>query len=352
MTPLTRYEQIQDELRVKPLRWLVTGCAGFIGSHLLEKLLLLDQTVVGLDNFSTGRRANLEEVRSLVSPKQWTRFDFREGDIRRLADCHSGCAGVDFVLHQAALGSVPRSVEDPLRSHAHNVDGTINILEAARVNRVRKFVYASSSSVYGDHPDLPKVENKIGNPLSPYAATKRICELYAEVFTRCYSLSTIGLRYFNVFGPRQDPAGQYAAVIPRWFAALLKGQSPVIHGDGETSRDFCYIANVVQANLLSAADVSVLSPMKYNVACGERTTLNELFKCMQKIVARDAAAAETVKPQYQPNRLGDIRHSLAEVGAINAQLGYVSEHALCLGLEQTYPWYREKFKGGSLKDVV
>jgi UDP-N-acetylglucosamine 4-epimerase len=342
MNERTRYEEVQDELRARPRRWLVTGCAGFIGSHLLEKLLQLDQTVVGLDNFSTGKRENLEDVRSLVSAKQWARFDFREGDIRSLEDCQLACTATNLVLHQAAIGSVPRSLEDPLRSHASNVDGTINLLEAARYARVQKFVYASSSSVYGDHPDLPKVENKTGNPLSPYAATKRICEIYADVYSRSYNLPTIGLRYFNVFGPRQDPSGPYAAVIPRWFTAILNREPVDIYGDGQTSRDFCYVANVVQANLLSATGSNNSIPKVYNVGCGGRVTLTELFEQIQEVLSCEKPCILNTKPVYKPQRTGDIRHSLADVGAITSNLGYVPSHPLRAGLLETSHWHSRR----------
>jgi UDP-N-acetylglucosamine 4-epimerase len=338
----SRYEQVQAELRAAPRRWLVTGCAGFIGSHLLEKLLQLDQTVIGLDNFSTGKRANLEEVRGLVTPDQWSRFTFAEGDIRTLADCEKACTGVDFVLHQAALGSVPRSLEDPLRTHASNVAGTMNMLDAARRARVARFVYASSSSVYGDHPALPKVEGNIGQPLSPYAASKLICEIHAQVYSRCYGLNTTGLRYFNVFGPRQDPEGAYAAVIPKWFAALLSGEVVQINGDGETSRDFCFVQNVVQANLLAAAGNKILGASIYNVACGERVSLNELYSKMKLIVSRDAPLARNAQPTYSSERVGDVRHSLANVTAICRDFGYAAEFLLGPGLAQTYSWYRRQ----------
>jgi UDP-N-acetylglucosamine 4-epimerase len=336
----SRYEQVQAELRAAPRRWLVTGCAGFIGSHLLEKLLQLDQTVIGLDNFSTGKRANLEEVRGLVIPAQWSRFTFMEGDIRILADCENACTGVDLVLHQAALGSVPRSLEDPLRTHASNVDGTLNMLDAARRARVSRFVYASSSSVYGDHPTLPKVEGNIGQPLSPYAASKLICEIHAQIYNRCYGLYTTGLRYFNVFGPRQDPAGAYAAVIPKWFAALISGEVVKINGDGETSRDFCFVQNVVQANLLAAAGTRLARAPVYNVACGDRASLRDLFYAMRSLVAIDRPLAKTAQPLYLEERAGDVRHSLADVTAICRDLGYHAQFHLNAGLETAYPWYR------------
>jgi UDP-N-acetylglucosamine 4-epimerase len=338
----SRYEQVQAELRAAPRRWLVTGCAGFIGSHLLEKLLKLDQPVIGLDNFSTGKRANLEEVRGLVTPDQWSRFTFAEGDIRTLADCEKACNGVDLVLHQAALGSVPRSLEDPLRTHASNVDGTLNMLDAARRARVARFVYASSSSVYGDHPALPKVEENIGQPLSPYAASKLMCEIHAQIYSRCYGLNTTGLRYFNVFGPRQDPEGAYAAVIPKWFAALLSGEVVQINGDGETSRDFCFVHNVVQANLLAAAGNKIPGASIYNVACGERASLNQLYSLLKLIVSRDMPLVRNAESKYRSERLGDVRHSQAEVTAIRRDCGFEAEFLLRHGLEQAYCWYRRQ----------
>ena len=275
---MTRYQSLQTELRAAPRQWLVTGAAGFIGSNLVEALLKLDQRVVGLDNFATGHRHNLEQVSALVTPEQWANFRFIEGDIRDVDACRAACAGADHVLHQAALGSVPRSIEDPISSNAANVTGFLNMLVAARDAGVKRFVYASSSSVYGDHPALPKVEANIGEPLSPYALTKLVNEHYARVFARCYGFATIGLRYFNIFGPRQDPNGAYAAVIPRWIAGMLRGEPIYINGDGETSRDFCFIANAVQANLLAATATEPKAlDQAYNVAVSHRTTLNQLF---------------------------------------------------------------------------
>jgi UDP-N-acetylglucosamine 4-epimerase len=340
----SRYEQIQTELRAAPRRWLVTGCAGFIGSHLLEKLLQLDQTVIGLDNFSTGNRANLEEVRGLVTPAQWSRFSFSEGDIRTLADCEKACTGIDFVLHQAALGSVPRSLEDPLRTHANNVDGTLNMLDASRRARVARFVYASSSSVYGDHPALPKVEGNIGKPLSPYAASKLICEIHAQIYSRCYGLNTTGLRYFNVFGPRQNPEGAYAAVIPKWLTGFLAGDVVPINGDGEISRDFCFVQNVVQSNILAAVVKNSSGASIYNVACGEQTTLNQLFLEAKALVARDFPAAAKVTASHRSNRFGDVRNSLADIAAISRDIAYSAQFGLRAGLELTYAWYYRKSK--------
>jgi UDP-N-acetylglucosamine 4-epimerase len=334
------YELLKLDLARAPQKWLVTGAAGFIGSHLVQELLALDQVVVGLDNFSNGHRHNLADVQARVTPGQWSRFTFIEGDITAPGDCERACAGVSRVLHQAALGSVPRSLADPRRFHASNVDGFFHIMEAARAAKVDRVVYASSSSVYGDHPVLPKVEAEIGRPLSPYAATKYIDEVYAGVFHRCYCLPTVGLRYFNVFGPRQDPNGAYAAVIPKWFAAAKAGETVVINGDGETSRDFCYIANVVQANLLAAMTTNPEAVGQvYNVAAGRRTTLNELFlKIRQQVTLVRPAAAQMV-PSYQPERVGDVRHSLADISSVQARLGYAPTHDVDQGLVQAAAWY-------------
>lgn len=337
---MSTYRDLQITLRAAPRTWLVTGVAGFIGSNLLEQLLKLDQLVVGFDNFATGHRKNLAEVQALVTPAQWARFRFVEGDICDAAACRRVCDGVDFILHQAALGSVPRSLVEPLATHAANVTGFVNLLEAARAAQVKRFVYASSSAVYGDDPALPKVEEKIGHPLSPYAATKWMNEIYAATFARCYGLECIGLRYFNVFGPRQDPEGAYAAVIPKWLAALLR-QAPVrINGDGETSRDFCFIANVVQANLLAATvpDATAVN-QAYNIAVGERTTLNELFAVLQAgLRGRDPSFPEQ-KPVYQDFRAGDVRHSLADIGQAQRLLGYAPTHHIAEGLALALEWY-------------
>lgn len=334
------YEQLKVYLRRSPQKWLVTGAAGFIGSHLVESLLLLDQEVVGLDNFSTGHRHNLDDVKTRVSSVQWGSFRFHEGDITRLGDCHVACTGVNCVLHQAALGSVPRSLADPLRTHANNVDGFVTMLEAARVAGVATFVYASSSSVYGDHPDMPKVESRIGRPLSPYAATKFINEVYAGIYSRSFGLPTVGLRYFNVFGPRQDPNGAYAAVMPRWFAAARSGAEIVINGDGETSRDFCYIANVVQANLLAATSPKndAISQV-YNVAAAHRTTLNELYLKIQRQVSAVLPEVPQKPPRYVAERAGDVRHSLADISLIQSEIGYVPTHDVDQGLVEAADWY-------------
>lgn len=334
------FEQSQSRLRASPQKWLVTGAAGFIGSHLVERLLALDQEVVGLDNLSTGHRSNLDDVRSRVTDVQWKRFHFQMGDITQLDDCRKACAGVQKVLHQAALGSVPRSLADPLLTHASNVDGFINMLVAARDAKVSRFVYASSSSVYGDHPVLPKVERNIGRPLSPYAATKYINEVYAGVFYRTYGLPVIGLRYFNVFGPRQDPNGAYAAVIPKWFAAAAGGEQVIINGDGETSRDFCYIENVVQANLLAAttANPTALDQV-YNIAVGHRTTLNDLFEMIRTRVERARPSMARLEPLHRSERAGDVRHSHADISLAQSRLGYTPTHLIAQGLDEASNWY-------------
>ena len=338
------YEQVQQQLREQPKIWLVTGVAGFIGSNLLEKLLLLDQTVVGLDNFATGHQRNLDEVQSLVSPEQWARFRFIEGDIRQLQTCQQACAGVDHVLHQAALGSVPRSINDPITTNSTNIDGFLNMLVAARDAKVSSFTYAASSSTYGDHPGLPKVEDRIGKPLSPYAVTKYVNELYADVFARCYGFQTIGLRYFNVFGRRQDPDGAYAAVIPKWTAALLKGETVFINGDGETSRDFCYVANAVQANILAATTQNPEARNQvYNVAVGDRTTLNTLFALLRENLLAHGVSPD-VRPTYRDFRAGDVRHSQASVDKISLLLGYSSPVNLGRGLSEATPWYHQDTK--------
>ena len=339
---MSAYDQLQTELKAAPPTWLVTGVAGFIGSNLLEALLKLDQRVVGLDNFSTGKKKNLEEVRALVPTAQWARFQFLEGDISDLAACQRACAGVDFVLHQAALGSVPFSMKDPLASHRSNVTGFLNMLLAARDAKVKCFVYAASSAIYGDDPTLPKVEEKTGRPLSPYAATKAINEVYASAFALAYGFPSIGLRYFNVFGPRQDPEGAYAAVIPLWIAALLRRQPVFINGGGETSRDFCFVANVVQANLLAAttANAEALN-QAYNVALGQRTTLNELFHSLQSSLRQKDAALPEQKPTYRDFRPGDVRHSLADIRKAQRLLGFAPSHSIQAGLDLAMDWYRQ-----------
>ncbi len=311
---MSRFFDLCHSLRAAPQSWLVTGVAGFIGSNLLETLLALDQTVVGLDNFSTGYRHNLDQVRAVVTPAQWQRFTFHERDIRHLEDCQRACNGVDRVLHHAALGSVPRSIEDPITTNQVNVDGFLNMLVAAKGAGVKRFVYAASSSVYGDHPGLPKVEENIGKPLSPYAVTKYANELYADVFASTYGMESVGLRYFNIFGRRQDPNGAYAAVIPVWIGHLLRRQSVYINGDGETSRDFCYIDNCVQANLLAAttADPSAINQI-YNIALNERTTLNTLFARIREGLQKRMPGLGDIQPLYRDFRPGDVRHSLADI---------------------------------------
>ncbi|PMH45958.1 Vi polysaccharide biosynthesis protein VipB/TviC [Vibrio sp. 10N.286.49.B3] len=336
---MTKYEQIQQELITSPKRWLVTGVAGFIGSNLLEKLLKLNQTVVGLDNFATGHQHNLDEVKSLVSEAQWDRFTFVEGDIREPSTCQQVVAGVDYVLHQAALGSVPRSIADPLTTNAANITGFLNMLDAAKEAQVTSFTYAASSSTYGDHPALPKVEENIGNPLSPYAVTKYVNELYAGVYARTYGFKTIGLRYFNVFGRRQDPNGAYAAVIPKWTAAVINGEDVYINGDGETSRDFCYIDNVVQMNLLAATASDDAKDEVYNVAVGDRTTLNELYASIQNALNGLGLRLDTT-PTYRDFRVGDVRHSQANISKAKDNLGYAPEFRIQDGINKAMPWYK------------
>jgi UDP-N-acetylglucosamine 4-epimerase len=338
---MTRYEITVEELRRTPRTWLITGVAGFIGSNLLERLLSLGQYIVGLDNLSTGYRRNIDDVLERVGGAGG-RFHFIEGDVRDLETCRAACAGVDVVLHQAALGSVPRSIDDPLTSHASNVDGFINMLVAARDARVGRVVFASSSAVYGDQPELPKREERTGRLLSPYAATKLIDELYAGVFQKVYGVQTIGLRYFNVFGRRQDPRGAYAAVIPRWVAGLLSGETCTIFGDGETSRDFCYIDNVVQANILAATvPDEAATDQVYNVACGERTTLGELFGMIRAGLAEHRPELSNVSPLHEGFRPGDIRHSLADTTRIEQRLGYIPTHTVAQGIGEALAWYVE-----------
>lgn len=334
---MNKYQQLQLQLQAQPKVWLVTGCAGFIGSNLLETLLKLDQTVVGLDNFATGHRHNLAEVQSLVSAQQWARFRFIEGDIRDLASCQQAVQGVDYVLHQAALGSVPRSIHDPITSNATNITGFLHMLQSAKEAGVKRFVYAASSSTYGDHPALPKVEQNIGKPLSPYAVTKYVNELYADVFSRCYGFHSTGLRYFNVFGPRQDPNGAYAAVIPKWTAAMIAGEEVAINGDGETSRDFCYVANAVQANILAATTQLPASEV-FNIAVGDRTTLNDLFRSIAQTLAANGICYPRTAV-YGDFRPGDVRHSQADISKAGQMLGYRPSHPLLSGLEIAMPWY-------------
>jgi UDP-N-acetylglucosamine 4-epimerase len=340
-----RWNQLQTQLSVTPRHWLVTGAAGFIGSNLVESLLRLNQHVTGLDNLSTGYRENLEEVRGSVSPERWARFKFVHGDIRDEESCRRSCAGVQVVLHQAALGSVPRSMDDPVASHGSNVTGFLHMLVEARNAGVKRFVYASSSGVYGDEPGLPKREEGCGQPLSPYAATKLMDELYAATFARAYGLESIGLRYFSVFGPRQTPNGAYAAVIPKWISAIQRHERVFINGNGETSRDFCYIANVVQANLLAGTttEPKALNQV-YNIALGGRTTLNELFAALRSAMGRRGHAAEGAQPVHRSFRKGDVHHSQADIEKARRLLGYEPEFNLAAGLEQTLDWHLRKAK--------
>jgi UDP-N-acetylglucosamine/UDP-N-acetylgalactosamine 4-epimerase len=334
------YQEVQDELRSRPRTWLVTGTAGFIGSNLLEALLKLDQKVIGLDNFSTGHRGNLTQVKDRVTERQWSAFRFIEGDIRSLDTCRRACRSAQLVLHQAALGSVPRSIENPIGTHDSNVTGFLNVLMAAHGAGARRVVYASSSATYGDHPALPKVESQIGRPLSPYAATKYMNELYADVFARCYGLGTVGLRYFNVFGPRQDPNGAYAAVIPKWIASMMRHEPVFINGDGETARDFCYIDNVVQANLLAAvADDPRAVDQVYNVALNDKMTLNELFEAVRALLEPRYPQLRGFRPVYREFRPGDVRYSQADIGKAVELLGYRPLCDVRQGLEAAIGWY-------------
>lgn len=337
---MTKHQDTQQYLRSHQHRWLITGVAGFIGSNLLEALLKLNQKVAGLDNFSTGYRHNLEQVKELAGAEAWRNFSFIEGDIRKLEDCGKACKGVDYVLHHAALGSVPRSIEDPILTNENNISGFLNMLVASRDAAVKRFVYAASSSTYGDHPSLPKVESIIGKPLSPYAVTKYVNELYADVFARCYGAKSIGLRYFNIFGPRQDPNGAYAAVIPQWIAALIKNQTLRINGDGETSRDFTFVDNVVQANLLAALAQSPEAVNQvYNIALNECTTLNQLYEMMRSLLLEQFPHLQNHRPQYVAFREGDVRHSQADISKAGKLLGFEPTHRIDAGLKQALDWY-------------
>jgi UDP-N-acetylglucosamine 4-epimerase len=341
---MTKYQEVLAQLNQAPQKWLITGVAGFIGSNLLETLLKNNQIVTGLDNFSTGHPHNLEQVQACVTPQQWQNFTLIEGDIRDLNTCTKACDEITYVLHEAALGSVPRSIADPINTNANNISGFLNMLVAARDAGVKRFVYAASSSTYGDNPDLPKVEDKIGNPLSPYAVTKLINELYAQVFAKTYGFKTIGLRYFNVFGQRQDPNGAYAAVIPKWVEAMITNKPVLINGDGETSRDFCYIDNTVQVNILAAVASDGAANQVYNVAVGDRTTLNDLFELIRAGLENDYPQLKDFKPVYQDFRAGDVRHSLADISKAENLLGYSPSHRIGAGIDQALEWY--------VKDIV
>lgn len=350
---MTEFESVKNKIEVEPKAWLVTGVAGFVGSNLLEALLSLNQRVVGLDNFSTGHQRNLNEVQAAVMPEQWARFRFINGDIRDFETCRKSMAWVaqssmgqeqswpvDYVLHQAALGSVPRSIENPVATNQSNIDGFLNMLVAARDAKVKRFVYAASSSTYGDHPDLPKVEHKTGRPLSPYAVTKLVNELYAEVFARTYGFNAIGLRYFNIFGRRQDPNGAYAAVIPKWITAMIMGEPVYINGDGETSRDFCYVDNAIQANLLAAvSDRDGAANQVYNVAVGDRTSLNDLYYLLRENLATRFSHLRDAQPEYRDFRAGDVRHSLADISKARELIGYCPTHRISAGLKEAMEWY-------------
>jgi len=335
---MNRYQEIQKHLQSNSKKWLITGCAGFIGSNLLETLLLLNQEVVGLDNFATGHQKNLDEVRSQVSSEQWEKFTFIEGDIRNSDDCHKAVTGVNYILHQAALGSVPRSIADPALTNSANITGFLNMLVAAKEAEVEAFVYAASSSTYGDHPALPKVEENIGKPLSPYAVTKYVNELYADVFFKTYGLNTIGLRYFNVFGKRQDPNGAYAAVIPKWTSAMFNNEDVFINGDGETSRDFCFIENAVQANILAATSNDEAKNNVFNVALGDRTTLNILFDSLKDALGENDISYDK-SPVYREFRAGDVRHSQADISKASKLLGYEPEYRIQAGIAKAMTWY-------------
>ena len=336
---MTKYEEVLAQLNKKPEKWLVTCAAGFIGSNLLETLLKNNQYVVGLDNFSTGHPHNLDQVRACVNSEQWQNFTFIDGDIRNLDTCRKASESITYVLHEAALGSVPRSIADPINTNENNISGFLNMLVATRDAGVKRFVYAASSSTYGDHPDLPKVEDKIGNPLSPYAVTKLVNELYAQVFAKTYGFKTIGLRYFNVFGQRQDPNGAYAAVIPKWVDAMITNKPVYINGDGETSRDFCYIDNTVQVNILAAVAGDEAAGQVYNVAVGDRTTLNDLFELIRVGLENVYPKLKNFKPIYQDFRAGDVRHSLADISKAENLLGYCPGHRIDAGINEALKRY-------------
>ncbi|QWD76433.1 Vi polysaccharide biosynthesis UDP-N-acetylglucosaminuronic acid C-4 epimerase TviC [Polynucleobacter sp. MWH-UH24A] len=338
---MSPYVQLLKRIHQSPSTWLVTGVAGFIGSNLLETLLKLDQNVVGLDNFATGNQRNLDEVQNLVTPAQWSNFQFIHGDICQMEDCQKACNGVDYVLHQAALGSVPRSLADPILTNNVNINGFLNMLVAARDEKVKSFTYAASSSTYGDHLSLPKVEDRIGKPLSPYAVTKYVNELYADIFSKCYDYHTVGLRYFNVFGPRQNANGAYAAVIPKWVSSLLKDETIYINGDGETSRDFTFVQNVIQANLLAATAKNEARNQIYNIAFGERTSLKQLFVLIRHNL-RPYGVSDSKEPKYCDFRAGDVRHSLADISKAKNLLGYEPTHCVADGIKLATRWYVEQ----------
>lgn len=341
---MARYEEVKQTLLESPKIWLITGVAGFIGSNLLETLLLLNQKVIGLDNYATGHQHNLDEVQGVVSPEQWQNFSFIEGDIRNYETCQqaisSEAGSVDYILHQAALGSVPRSIADPILTNSANITGFLNMLTAAKEANVSSFTYAASSSTYGDHPALPKIEENIGNPLSPYAVTKYVNELYASVFAKTYGFKTIGLRYFNVFGKRQDPNGAYAAVIPKWTSSMINNEELFINGDGETSRDFCFIENTVQMNILAATAPDDAKDEVYNVAVGDRTTLNDLFGSIKTALIKNDINV-SMEPTNRDFRAGDVRHSQADISKAKNALGYSPEFRIAEGIGKAMPWYVE-----------
>ena len=336
---MNKFQQVTAQLTLQPKKWCVTGVAGFIGSNILETLLKLDQYVVGLDNFSTGYQRNLDEVKNAVSAEQWKRFRFIKGDIRQLDDCREAVLNCDYVLHQAALGSVPRSIDDPITTNEVNVAGQLNMLVAARDAKVKNFVYAASSSTYGDHPGLPKVEDEIGSPLSPYAVTKYVNELYSSVFATNYGFKSTGLRYFNVFGPRQDPDGAYAAVIPKWTASIIEGETLFVNGDGETSRDFCFVDNAVQANILAAVAEGDAMGQVYNVACNVRTTLNELKDYIYQALTHHDSSVKAPHVVYRDFRAGDVRHSQADISKAQRLLGFAPQYFIKEGIDTAMPWY-------------
>lgn len=351
MENITAYKKLESELLRNQYTWLVTGVAGFIGSNLLEKLLILDQKVVGLDNFDTGYQHNIDQAihdaEKTTGKSLSSNFKFINADITNLSDCQQACDGVDYVLHQAALGSVPRSIEDPINTNRANVDGFLNMLVASKDANVKRFVYAASSSTYGDHPSLPKVEDTIGNPLSPYAVTKAVNELYASVFAKNYGFKTIGLRYFNIFGKRQDPNGAYAAVIPKWVAAILNKDDVYINGDGETTRDFCFISNTVQMNLLAATTNNVnATDQIYNVALNERTSLNNLYQMIEDKLIERTKGLKKKEPIYRDFRAGDVRHSQANIDKAQELLNYQPEYKISEGLDEAMDWYANSLSKG------